>query len=308
MTPAATKTARLSKPSVAKTKSYGTSPLKRARRTSAEMERLLDSIKTILDGEEGQITIRHLYYRLVGEHVIDKTEQAYKGLCSHLSKWRRSSEIPWSAFTDSTRWHIQRDTFSGVKDALKNTVENYRRDLWATQDVYCEVWVEKDAVAGLVARTANSWGVPVFVARGFASLSSLYDAANTFRRAAESGKRVIIYHLGDYDPSGIAAGESMLKAFRDDFNVRLEFIRAAVTEQQIEQLKLPTRPTKKGDTRARNWRGTACVELDTMPPAEIREIVERCIIQHIDTYEWDALKRTEELERETLRKILRRAV
>jgi hypothetical protein len=271
------------------------------------MDGLLDSIKTILDGEKGQITIRHLYYRLVGEHAIEKTEQAYKGLCSHLSKWRRSGEVQWSAFTDSTRWHIRDETFDGVKDALKNTVENYRRDLWSTQDVYCEVWVEKDAMAGIVADTANSFGVPVFVARGFASLSSLYDAANTFRKAIWARKHVIIYHFGDFDPSGIAAGESILKAFRDDFNVPLEFIRAAVTEEQIEELNLPTRPTKKGDTRARTWSGKTCVELDTMPPSEIREIVQRCIIQHIDPYKWEALKRTEQLERETLRKILRRA-
>jgi hypothetical protein len=271
------------------------------------MERLLNSIKTILDGEEGQITIRHLYYRLVGERVIEKTEQAYKGLCSHLSKWRRSGEIAWGAFSDNTRWHIRHRTYGGVEDALRNTVESYRRDLWDTQPYYIEVWVEKDAMASIVSGTANSFGVPVFVARGFASLSSLYAAAGTFKAAVANGKKVIIYHLGDFDPSGVAAGESMLKAFRDDFKVDLKFIRAAVTEEQIEELKLPTRPTKKSDSRTRNWSGTACVELDTMPPAEIRRLVEHCITQHINVHAWDALKRTEELERETLRKILRRA-
>jgi hypothetical protein len=280
---------------------YGTSPTKR--RTREQMQQVLRAIQKILNGEEDQITIRHLFYRLVGEGIIPKTETAYKNLCGHLSKWRRSEEIAWSAFTDSTRWHIQQRTFEGVDDALETTVRTYRRNLWSTQPCYIEVWVEKDAIAGIVAKSANSFGVPVFVARGFASLSSLYDAANTFRNATDMGKTAIIYHLGDYDPSGVAAGESVLRAFRDDFKVDLQFTRIAVTEEQIHRLNLPTRPTKLTDTRAKKWTGGECVELDSIPPTEIRSLVESSIVQNIDQHEWDVLKQTEEMEKDTLRSI-----
>ena len=260
-----------------------------------------------MDGEDGQITVRHTFYRLVGLHIIPKEESAYKSLCGHLSKWRRSGQIAWSAFTDNTRWHIQHETFKSLRDALENTANTYRRDLWSSQSCYIEVWCEKDSVAGLVATTANAFGVPVFVARGFASLSSLYDAANTFRKAVEAGKRPIIYHLGDHDPSGVAAGESVLRAFQNDFGVEVDFIRAAVTQQQIQRLNLPTRPVKQTDRRAKKWTGGDCVELDTMPPAEIRRLVESCITQHIDRREWQVLQRTEELERATLREICKTA-
>lgn len=272
------------------------------------MQEVLRAIQKILGGEEDQITIRHLFYRLVGKSIIPKTEAAYKSLCGHLSKWRRSGQIEWGAFTDSTRWHIQQRTFDGIDDALENTVRTYRRNLWSTQPCYIEVWVEKDAIAGIVAKTANSFGVPVFVARGFASLSSLYDAANTFREATDAGKIAIIYHLGDYDPSGVAAGESALRAFRDDFKVDLQFIRIAVTEEQIQRLNLPTRPTKLTDTRAKKWTGGECVELDSIPPTEIRSLVESSIVQHIDQHEWNLLKQTEEMEKETLRSIRSKAV
>jgi hypothetical protein len=261
---------------------------------------LLRTINEILAGESGQITIRHLYYRLVGLHAIEKTEAAYKSLCAHLSKWRRSGDIAWSAFTDSTRWHIRDTTYNSVRDALQNTVENYRRDLWQSQPVYVEVWVEKDAMAGIVSATAGTFGVPVFVARGFASLSSLYSAAATFRNAIKNGKQVIIYHLGDFDPSGVAAGESIKSTFRDDFNVEIEFVRAAVTAEQIEEFNLPTRPTKQSDSRARRWTGGECVELDTMPPDEIRSLVESCITRHINRHRWEASQQAEELERESL--------
>ncbi len=119
--------------------SYGTSLIKRHRRTGAEMGDMLAEIRQIVGTEEGQITIRHLFYRLVGLRVIEKTEQAYKGLCSHLSKWRRSEEIPWSAFADNTRWHIRQETFNGVHDPLKNTVESYRRNLWRPKTSYFEI-------------------------------------------------------------------------------------------------------------------------------------------------------------------------
>jgi hypothetical protein len=291
----------------AQTAPYRTSPIKRTRRTQGQMDSVLKSIQTILSGEEDQITIRHLFYRLVGLGVIPKTEQAYKLLCGHLSKWRRSEEIPWSAFADNTRWHIQHTTFDGVEDALRNTATTYRRNLWSTQPFFVEVWVEKDAIASIVAGTANSFGVPVFVARGFASLSSLYSAANTFREAVGAGKKVVIYHLGDYDPSGVAAGESILRAFRDDFGVEVQFNRAAVTQQQIDKLNLPTRPVKTSDTRAAKWTGGECVELDSMPPAEIRELVEACITRHIDPRQWNILKQTEAGEREQLKQIWRTA-
>jgi len=282
---------------------YGTSPIKRTRRTRDELSDVLTVVRTILDGEESQITLRHLFYRLVGAHVIPKDEKAYKSLCNHLAKWRRSGEIPWHAFTDNTRWHICQKTFDSLEDAMQNTLKNYRRNMWSTQPYYIEVWVEKDAIAGIVSKTANTFGVPVFVARGFASLSSLHDASETFREATETGKKAVIYHLGDYDPSGIAAGESVIKAFRDDFKVNIEFIRIAVTPEQIQRLELPTRPTKESDPRARKWTGGDCVELDTMPPAAIRELVESSILQHIDRREWLALKKTEEMERQTLEEI-----
>jgi hypothetical protein len=65
-------------------------------------------------------------------------------------------------------------------------------------------------------------------------------------------------------------------------------------------MDLPTRPVKESDTRAARWTGGECVELDTMPPAEIRKLVESCITRHIDGRQWDILQNTEAMERETL--------
>lgn len=87
---------------------YGSRLLKRRkrRRSQAEIAELLSAVQSIVDGEEYAITVRHLFYRLVGLRVIPKTENAYKALVKHLAHWRRSGEVPWDAFADSTRWYI----------------------------------------------------------------------------------------------------------------------------------------------------------------------------------------------------------
>jgi len=264
---------------------------------------MLRWVKYILDGEEGQITVRHLFYRLVGHGVIPKTEAAYKAMGKHLSNWRRAGEVQWNAFSDNTRWHLKADTFDSMVDALANTVATYRRNLWESQPVYIEVWCEKDAVASILHQAAEPFGVPVFVSRGFASLSSLYSAAETFRGWAQAGKRVIIYHFGDFDPSGVAAGDSILRTFRDDFKLAIEFTRVAVTQEQIREFNLPTRPTKATDSRAAKWTGGDSVEIDSMPPAELRRLVETCITSHIDQRAWEVMKEVERGERENLRSI-----
>jgi hypothetical protein len=268
------------------------------------MAELLSGILDIVNAEEGAITIRHLFYRLVGLAVIEKTELAYKSLCQHLSRWRKKSEVPWNAFSDSTRWHIQSPMFDGMDDALKRTLETYRRDLWATQPYYVEVWAEKDAIAGVIDDVTDQFAVPLFVCRGFASLSSMYSACGTFKQAQRNGKEVSIFHLGDYDPSGHAAADATERTFRETFDCSVNFQRIAILPEHIESLDLPTRPTKQSDSRSRNWRGTECVELDSMPPRELRSLVESAITSCIDPYEWEKLKEIEREERATLAKTI----
>jgi hypothetical protein len=264
------------------------------------MGELLQAILDIVEAEESAITIRHLFYRLVGLGVIEKTERAYKSLCGHLSHWRKDGEIGWHHFSDSTRWHIAPPMFDSLEDALNRTEETYRRDLWATQGYYCETWVEKDAIAGVVVDVTRSFGVPLFVCRGFASLSSMFSASLTFKEAQEKGKAIVVFHLADYDPSGHAAADAIERTFEDDFDCPINFERIAILPEHIKEFDLPTRPTKESDSRSRSWTGNECVELDSMPPSELRGIVENAITSQIDQRAWQELQKIEREEKETL--------
>jgi hypothetical protein len=283
---------------------YSPSPLKRRRRrTKREISELLRAVNDILDNENSAITIRHLFYRLESQGLIPKTEAACKLLTKHLGKWRRAGLVSWDAFADNTRWKYGGQAFNTLDDALQDTVRTYRKNLWRDQPYYVEIWVEKDAIASIVVDEADSFGVPTFVCRGFASLSSLHNAAQTFRRMTDLGKRVVVGYIGDYDPSGLCIDRKARETLATDFGAQVEFERIAVTLEQIEGYDLPTRPAKSADTRARDWVG-GCVEVDAMPPSDLRQLVRSTITDRIEPFAWKQLEKAEAAEKETLQRLI----
>jgi hypothetical protein len=263
------------------------------------MQDLLTAVKQILAGEDDTITIRHLFYRLVGLSVIAKDEGQYHLLCSHLARWRRSGEVAWSAFADPTRGYYGDQLFTDVNESLQNAVACYRKNLWMNQGSYVEVWTEKDAIASAVCNAVSDFGVRVYVCRGFSSLTGLYSAADQFRRQQQRGKEAIILHLGDHDPSGLAIDRHVERSLREDFGLKeICTCRLAVTPEQIAEYSLPTRPVKATDTRAAGWRG-GCVEVDSMPMPALRSLLRRKIEGLIDPRQWEATKLIEAAEHES---------
>jgi hypothetical protein len=184
---------------------------------------------------------------------------------------------------------------------LQISAQAYRRAIWDNQDVYVEIWLEKDALAGVLYEETATWDVPLMVTRGYPSISYLHSAAEAI---AEQGKPAYLYYFGDYDPSGLDIPrkvESDLRQFTEEmsFGSEIYFERVAANPSQILSMNLPTRPTKKTDSRAREFIGES-VEVDAIPPKALREIVRRCISQHVDEHAYGLMKEAEASERETL--------
>jgi hypothetical protein len=162
---------------------------------------------------------------------------------------------------------------------------------------YVEVWLEKEALSGVIFPTTADYDVPLMCAKGYPSLSFLYGAAKYI-----TGLEVpaYIYHLGDFDPSGVNAGEKIeqtLKEMAPDADIIFE--RIAVTPEQIEDWDLPTRPTKSSDTRSKTF-GDISVELDAIAPDDLRQLVEQTINRHLPQDQLQILKIAEEDERRQL--------
>lgn len=276
---------------------YGARPIKRHRRTRGDIYGIEQAIYRIVQADN-PMTLRGLFYRLVSEGVIGKEEHEYKNVGRYLLAMRRRGELPYHWIADSTRWQRKPRTYSGLDDVLYETARTYRRPIWEDQDAYLEIWIEKDTLAGVLYQETERWDVPLMVCRGFASETYLHDAAEAIK---EQGKPTWLYLMVDHDPSGHGIAAHMERIIRgflpEGYPVTVDLL--AVTPAQIEQWQLPTRPTKKTDSRSKGFVGES-VELDAIPPAKLRVIVREAIEQHIDTSSLAWTRKIEAMERETL--------
>jgi hypothetical protein len=275
---------------------YGPCPI-RARRTKADMAALRGVLYSILR-DEHPMTVRQVFYQLVSRGAIAKTEGEYKRTVVRLLlDMRLNGDVPFGWIADNTRWQRKPRTYSGWEEALRSTAATYRRALWFDQSVYVEVWLEKDALAGVLYEETQKWDVPLMVVKGFPSVSFLYETAEAMKA---QGRPAYLYYFGDHDPSGLAITrniEARLREFAPDVPLHVE--RLAVTPAQIAALSLPTRPTKETDSRSKGFVGES-VEVDAIPSATLRELAEECITQHLDWDALDVLKVAERSERDYL--------
>ncbi|MGE4370103.1 MAG: hypothetical protein AB7E12_10520 [Burkholderiaceae bacterium] len=279
---------------------YKASPIKRPRATKAEMIERFDRLEAIVNDIK-PCTVRQVFYQATVRGVVEKTEAGYAKVQIALVELRRSGRIGYGAIADNTRWQRKPNTYGSLQEALDEAAQYYRRDLWRSAAVYCEVWLEKDALSGVIWPITSKYDVPLMVARGYSSLTFLAAAAEAIR---EQGRPCFIYHLGDLDPSGVNAAEKIEETLRELApDAEIHFQRLAVTEEQAISLRLPSRPTKKTDSRAKKFGRSESVELDSIEPSLLRDIVEQAILSHVNHHELEVIKVAEESERAFMRSI-----
>jgi hypothetical protein len=275
---------------------YPASPIKRVRSTKAEMQTRRNAIADILRAG-WPMTVRQVFYQATIRGIVEKAETGYAKVQTDLVVMRWSGEVPFGWLADNTRWQRKPTTYSGIEQALADTARFYRKSLWDGAASYVEIWLEKDALAGVVMPVTSEYDVPLMVARGYASLSFLAGAAEYIRSL---NVPTFIFHLGDFDPSGVDAGRKIEATLRDLApGADIRFLRIAVTPEQIDAWRLPTRPTKQTDSRAKGF-GAISVELDAIEPNQLRALVRRHIELFLPADELAALKVAEQSERDQL--------
>jgi hypothetical protein len=249
------------------------------------------------------MTVRQVFYQATVRGLVEKAESGYGKIQTDLTIMRRAGELPYDWLADNTRWQRKPRTCSSVEQALRDTAAFYRKSLWTDAGSYVEIWLEKDALSGVIYPVTSLYDVPLMVARGYASLSFLHNAAeyiNTLDVPA------YIYHLGDFDPSGVNAGEKIEETLREMApDATIHFERIAVTPEQIADWDLPTRPTKASDTRAKNF-GEISVELDAIEPNQLRALVQEAVEIHLPAEQFEKLKAAEESERDIITRLVRK--
>jgi hypothetical protein len=285
------------------TVSYQTSHIKRQRSTKAEVEVRREALLEIIDGGR-PMTVRQVFYQATVRGLVEKAESGYAKVQTDLTVMRRDGSLPYDWLADNTRWQRKPRTFDSVESALQETARFYRKSLWTSADSYVEIWLEKDALSGVIYPVTSMYDVPLMVARGYASLSFLYNAAEYINTLYVP---TYIYHAGDFDPSGVNAGEKIEETLRELApDAEIFFERIAVTPEQINEWDLPTRPTKASDTRSKGF-GAISVELDAIEPNQLRQLVQDAIEQHLPADQFEVLKAAEQSEREIISRLVHTA-
>ena len=127
--------------------------------------------------EQAPMSVRQVFYQATVHGLVDKTEKGYGRVQRMLSMMRKAGTLPYDWITDNTRVAYRSDTFDSPADAIRATARFYRKALWTNAESRVEIWCEKDALTGVIWPTCQDYDVPLYVCRGFASLSFIYSAA-----------------------------------------------------------------------------------------------------------------------------------
>lgn len=250
-----------------------------------------------LEPEINVISVRGVFYQCVVASIVPKSETAgYQAVQKQLLALRREGLLRWDFISDSTRWQRKPATWRSAEDALRVWQKAYRRDLWQSQNVRVEVWLEKDTMAGVILEATEPWDAPLMVSRGQSSETFVYDSAQAARVAAEHGVTTHIFALYDSDSYGRNAAEKIKEKLEMYSGIAINFELIAVTEAQIKRWDLPTRPDKKD--------GRQVVELDAIHPDRLIELVDEAISGLVDHHAWRLQRFVESQEIDGMKTLL----
>lgn len=235
------------------------------------------------------LTLRQIYYQMVARAIIPNEQREYKRLGTTLVNARLAGLTDWHAIEDRTRELQELAHWESPRQILNSVVEQYRIRKWKTQPYHPEVWIEKDALTGVIEQVCKNLDVPYFSCRGYTSLSEMWKAGLRARRDGPESPQLVIFHLSDHDPSGL----DMTRDIRLRLNLFAGFPdvrRIALTMAQIEQYQPPPNPAKLTDSRAPAYieqYGYDSWELDALEPRVINDLIEEHVLSLRDDDLWE---------------------
>lgn len=266
---------------------------------------IIEQANDIIEEYEEQgydLTLRQLYYQFVSRDILANKQTEYKRLGSIINDARLAGMIDWDTIEDRTRSINRNPHWDGPRDVVESCVHYFQIDKWANQEHRVEVWIEKDALLGVIEKVCGSMDVTYFSCRGYTSQSAMWRAGRRFEQYAEAGQEPIIIHLGDHDPSGIDMTRDIddrLATFMGGLQVK----RVALTMDQIEEYDPPPNPAKLTDSRAKGYVdrfGYNSWELDALEPRVMEELIRDTIMEFRDEEKWNESVELEEEHKQAL--------
>lgn len=265
----------------------------------------------IAEEYDGNLTVRQLYYQFVGRGLVnpqlisDKqgADRFYKRVVAALTAARMNGDFPFDWLVDRMRTCEESQAFADFTEvdmALDDIAEKISeaekwavyRDRWLGQKTYVLVGVEKDALSGVLQEPCEQLGVGLFVFRGYASVSSLYELCLNLQRAylESSAEEAVLLYLGDHDPDGWEIPRSALRNIRRIIELeglsmpsfRVE--RIALNMDQVQRYDPPPFPAKVSSSRYEGYIEEHGIddawELDALRP----DVLKQLLVDNVEAY------------------------
>ena len=192
--------------------------------------KIVETINEVLAEYDMPLTIRQIYYQLVSRHVIENSLNSYKNFDRVAVNGRREGLIDSSRIEDRSKPLIKQPSWNGLQDFMETVSTAYKKNVWNEQVEYVEVWIEKDALSGVLEPIINKYDCYLAVGRGYQSLSNKTKAKQRFE-----GEQATILYFGDFDPTGMDISRDLTQ----EFEGLAEIERVALNEEQITKYSLP---------------------------------------------------------------------
>ncbi len=289
-------------------------------RPQKKTARLMFQVKQILEEYRAHLplTARQIFYRMVAAYGYPKTESAAGSLSEYLVRARRAEMIDFDHIRDDgisvmaqAHYADENDFYRHIHDEGKD----YKRDKLARQKMGIRVYCEAAGMMPQLERVCAPYSIPVYSCSGFDSVSAKYQLKEAcWRTFVYQGRRTVILHLGDYDPSGESIFNDGLVEDVYAFLARdvphkqphevAAFERVALGAEHIERFNLPTAPPKSTDSRTKNWQGAATCQLEALPPDVLAGLLDATVKTYLNLAVYERDLQEEEEERRRITKAL----
>ena len=266
-------------------------------------KRFIELAITILE-EQWPMTIRQLFYQMLCLPLDSKfdiggfenDDKHYKLVSRMMTKAREDGRVPFKWITDRSRPTYQPNVWTDLGGYAASIKHGYRKDYWEMQPYHVEVWCEKDAIIGSIEEVTDELGVTTRVGRGFQSTTRVHEISAVF---SVIQKPKVVFYLGDHDPSGRDIERDLRYRVALNSEAAFSLKRLAIFAADIEKFTLPPLRIKQQDTRAGTFLkrySDKCVELDALPPEELRRRIREAVVSVMNMEKWDRAVAAEKAE------------
>lgn len=277
------------------------------KKLSNESLKVIDAANAIITEYESRgysLTLRQLYYQFVARGMIANSDKEYDRLGSIISNGRMIGLVSWTALEDRGRNLMGLGTFNSPQECMIAASKEYRIDMWANQHIRPEVWVEKQAMEGVISGVCNDLRVDFFATKGYNSQSEQWRAGMRFANYIRKGQRPVVIHLADHDPSGFDMTRDLEDRLEVFAGTRILVRRVALNADQVHRYSPPPNPAKVSDSRYEKYvreYGEYSWEMDALSPDTISAIIRTEILSMRDEELWAEREQMETDDKEIMK-------